>query len=58
MIIADFITNLILGIPWLELDPYQQYAIIVGCIGIVSMVLEKVFGLLALGVKDSKRGGL
>ena len=57
MNIADFITDLILGISWLELDSYQQYAVIVGCIGIVTMVIEKVFGLLALAVKDAKRGG-
>lgn len=58
MIIADFLSNLVTGISWLELNSYQQYAIIVASLGIVAMMIEKVFGLFALGLRDAKRGGL
>jgi len=54
--IAEFISQLVTNIHFGELNSYQQYAVIVGSVGIVAMLIEKVFGIFAILISNSRRG--
>lgn len=56
MSIADFISNLVTNMDFSELDSYQRYAIIVGSVGVVTMLIEKVFGFFAIAIARSRKG--